>query len=215
MAMRIRLTYAKTAPLRYTGSLDMQRSWERTLRRAHLPVSHSQGFHPQARIHQASGLPLGFTSRAEIIDFWLDGDFSLDHIRSALEGAVPPGIELIELDSVLAQAPSIQSIPASTEYEVTFALPLAIEQIAEKVSAVLASEHLPRQRKEKQYDLRPLIEALEVSCAEEGDRTVLRMRLAAREGATGRPEEVLAELGLPIEGASILRTAFLLNPSAS
>jgi radical SAM-linked protein len=213
--MRIRLTYAKTASLRYTGSLDMQRSWERTLRRARLPVAHTKGFHPQARINQASGLPLGFTSRAEIIDFWLDGDFSLDQVRTALEGAVPPGIELIELASVLPQAPSIQSIPAAAEYEVTFASPLAKENIAEKVSAVLASEHLLRQRKEKQYDLRPLIEALVVDSAEDGHRTVLKMRLAAREGATGRPEEVLAELDLPIEGASILRTAFLLDPTAS
>jgi radical SAM-linked protein len=193
----------------------MQRSWERTLRRARLPVAHSKGFHPQARINQASGLPLGFTSRAEIIDFWLDEDFSLDTIRTALEGAVPPGIELIELASVSSQAPSIQSIPASAEYEVTFASPQAIEQIAEKVSAILASEHLPRQRREKEYDLRPLIEGLEMDCAEDSQRAVLKMRLAAREGATGRPEEVLAELGLPFEGASILRTAFLLDPTAS
>jgi hypothetical protein len=32
------------------------------------------------------------------------------------------------------------------------------------------------------------------------------MRLAARAGATGRPEEVLAELGIPMESARVERT---------
>jgi radical SAM-linked protein len=215
MAMRIRLTYAKTAPLRYTGSLDMQRSWERTLRRARLPVAYSQGFHPQPRINQASGLPLGFTSRAEIIDFWLDGDFSVDHVRDALHGAIPPGVELIEVVSIPSQAPSIQSITTSAEYEVALSSPVAIQQIAARIAEVLASEHLPRQRKEKHYDLRPLIETLELVCPEGSDGAFLTMRLAARPSATGRPEEVLAELGLPVEGANIQRTAMLLEPTAS
>jgi radical SAM-linked protein len=213
--MRIRLTYAKTATLRYTGSLDMQRSWERTLRRACLPVAYSRGFHPQQRINQASGLPLGFTSRAEMIDFWLDGDFSLDHVRSALEGAVPPGVELVEVITIPLQAPSIQSITVSSDYEVALAGPIEGERIAARIAEILASEHLPRQRKEKNYDLRPLIEALELVCPSAGFPATLKMRLAARPSATGRPEEVLLELGLPIDGASIQRTALLIDSSAA
>jgi radical SAM-linked protein len=214
MAMRIRLTYAKTAVLRYTGSLDMQRSWERTLRRARLPVAYTQGFHPQQRINQASGLPLGFTSRAEMIDFWLDGDFPLEQVRSALKGAVPPGVELIEVVTIPSQAPSIQSITSSAEYEVTLADPVEGDRIATRIAEILASEHLPRQRKEKNYDLRPLIEALELSCPDGNQPVMIKMRLAARPSATGRPEEVLLELGLSIEDASIQRTALLIDPGA-
>jgi hypothetical protein len=37
------------------------------------------------------------------------------------------------------------------------------------------------------------------------------MRLAARAGATGRPEEVLDALGIPMEAARIERTRLLLK----
>jgi hypothetical protein len=37
------------------------------------------------------------------------------------------------------------------------------------------------------------------------------MRLSAREGATGRPEEVLDVLGIPFEGTRIERTKLLFN----
>ncbi len=59
---RLRLTFAKTAAMRYTGHLDLHTTWERTLRRARLPLAYSQGFHPQPKIQLASALPLGFTS---------------------------------------------------------------------------------------------------------------------------------------------------------
>ena len=38
------------------------------------------------------------------------------------------------------------------------------------------------------------------------------MRLAARDGATGRPEELLDALGLPLETARIERTRLILKP---
>ena len=44
-------------------------------------------------------------------------------------------------------------------------------------------------------DLRPLVESLEILPADEQGRSRLSMRLAAREGATGRAELVLAALG--------------------
>jgi hypothetical protein len=59
LMQRIRIQYAKTEPLRYTGNLDMHRIWERTLRRARLTIAYSQGFHPQPRLNQACPLPLG------------------------------------------------------------------------------------------------------------------------------------------------------------
>ena len=37
------------------------------------------------------------------------------------------------------------------------------------------------------------------------------MRLAAREGATGRPEEVLDALGIPFEATRIERTRLILK----
>jgi hypothetical protein len=60
--------------------------------------------------------------------------------------------------------------------------------------------------------LRPLIEELEPASA----GTAVRMRLASREGATGRPDEVLLALGLDPTAAHIRRTRlFLRQPDRS
>jgi hypothetical protein len=57
------------------------------------------------------------------------------------------------------------------------------------------------------YDLRPLIERLEISAAEP---PALHMRLAAREGATGRPEEVLQAMGQDPASYRVERLALIL-----
>jgi radical SAM-linked protein len=209
--MRIRLIYAKTASLRYTGALDMQISWERTIRRARLPIAYTQGFHPQPRINQASALPLGFTSRCEMIDLWLETELPPDQIREALEPCLPPGIELVDLLTVPHQAASVQAITAAAEYQIEFIEPLpAPNTIQSQVERLLGADHLPRSRREKTYDLRPLIDALQIIAGEAGGEPMLWMRLAAREGATGRPDEVLAEMGIPMENTRIERTRLIL-----
>jgi hypothetical protein len=62
-------------------------------------------------------------------------------------------------------------------------------------------------RRGKTYDLRPLVEALEF----DPDRSLLRMRLSAREGAAGRPEEVLQALGCEEQQALAVRTELVLT----
>ncbi len=76
---------------------------------------------------------------------------------------------------------------------------------------MLEAPSLPRERRGKSYDLRPLIESLEFIPADGSSLPYLRMQLAAREGATGRPEEVLDVLGLPLEGTRIERTRLVLK----
>ena len=96
--MRIRLIFSKLEPMRYTGHLDLFRTWERTIRRAGLPLAYSQGFNSRPRINLASALPLGFTSCGEVMDMWLEEDQSLDKIKAALEGALPPGLRFSKID---------------------------------------------------------------------------------------------------------------------
>jgi hypothetical protein len=75
---------------------------------------------------------------------------------------------------------------------------------------LLNTETLPRERRGKAYDLRPLVEDLQVRQGE-NNRPVLYMRLAAREGATGRPEEVLSALDLDPSAFRVVRTALILH----
>ena len=114
---RVRIQYAKTEPLRYTGNLDIHKAWERTLRRSHLPMAYSQGFHPQPRLIQACPLPLGMISVAEVIDVWLDEDIPLDLVETALTRAVPPGIEMIHLHLAGLQEPALPTQVIASDYQ--------------------------------------------------------------------------------------------------
>jgi radical SAM-linked protein len=200
---RIRIQYAKTEPLRYTGNLDIHKIWERTLRRARLPVAYSQGFHPQPRLNQACPLPLGITSQAEIIDVWLNIDSAPADLMPDLERALPPGIELKSIDVAELNAPALQTQTRSAVYSAELKIDISPEELSARIQQTLASPQLPRQRRGKTYDLRPLIEDLRL----ENSRLV--MQLAAREGATGRPEEVLDQLGLQPHQARLERTQLL------
>jgi radical SAM-linked protein len=230
--MRLRITFAKTGALRYTGHLDLHKIWERTVRRAGLPLAYTRGFHPGPKIQLACALPLGFSSRAELVDLWLD-EAEGSVIRPTVEilqAAAPPGLTILEVTEVDARAPALQNLVISAEYEVTLLDPVDIADLSHKLSALMEAESLPRQRRGKSYDLRPLIEALALTPVPsltptplpKGEGQEVRevrvfMRVAAREGATGRPEEILDALGLPLEAAHIERIRLIFKteiPSA-
>lgn len=201
--MRIRITFQKLGALRYTGHLDLHKLWERAARRAELPLAYSQGFHPQPKMNIAAALPLGFSSRCEVLDMRLEHDIQLDGLVEKLQGTLPTGIQVTSVESVDERAPTLQTQVVSAEYEVSLAEADFGSEVKRKIESVLASESIVRLRREKEYDLRPLIEALDLL-----DGKIL-MKLAAREGATGRPEEVLDMLGIAFEDTRIERTRLI------
>jgi radical SAM-linked protein len=205
--MRIRITFAKTGALRYIGHLDLHRMWERVTRRAGLSLAYSQGFHPQPKIQLAAALPLGFSSRCELLDLWVEGEPDLSQLPAAIQVAVPPGLKILEVIGVDEKGPPLQTQVMSSEYTVT--LPADMGGLAQRLDAILKADTLPRERRGKAYDLRPLIENLELADSINEGNLHLFMRLSAREGATGRPEEVLDALNIPPDGALVERTRLI------
>jgi radical SAM-linked protein len=191
---RIRVAYTKGHPLRFTGHLDLQRLWERLLRRSGLPVRYSQGYHPRARLNLASALPLGFISDSELLDFWMNEPKPLPEVQAQLGAVAPPGMEILSVQEVALSEDSLQSRMHASEFSVTFFDPQDLEKLYKKVREFLALEEILRTRRKKTYDLLPLILQLEVSLMESSEPG-LWMRLLAEPGATGRPDEVLDELG--------------------
>jgi radical SAM-linked protein len=204
MTQRLRLTFAKTEAMRFTGHLDLHHTWERTFRRAGLPLAYSQGFNPHPRLNLASALPLGFTSECEVIDVWLEQELATKQVEEALRPALPPGLQLLDMQVVDEHKPALQSELEASEFCLT--LLEACPDLEGRCRAVLGSTSLPRHRRDKDYDLRPLIFSLQALPPSEEGKQRLFLRLAAREGATGRPEEVLAELGIQPESVRTHRT---------
>lgn len=207
--MRIRITFSKTNAMRYTGHLDLHQAWERTFRRAGLPLAYTQGFSPHPRLNLASALPLGFTGQSELLDAWLEKDLPLDLIFEHLRQASPPGISILEIIPIETQLPALQTLVQANQYTVTFLDP--VEQLEQRLQQLMAAETLPRRRREKDYDLRPLVFSLYLLPQDEAGRQVLFTSLSASEGATGRPEEILETLGIPPSTARFHRTRIILR----
>lgn len=207
--MRLRIQFSKTEAMRYTGHLDLHRAWERAFRRAGLPLAYSQGYHPQPRLNLAAALPLGFTSACEILDAWLSEEIPGDTVKAVLERALPPGIEINSIEEVEDRLPALQNQVLATEYIVT--MHEFLDHLDERLDELIKTTVISRERHGKTYDLRPLIEDLHRMPDDDQGYKRVFMRLTARSGATGRPEEVLAALDIPSETTRIHRTRLILE----
>jgi len=204
----MRVTFATGESVKYIGHLDLARAWERSLRRAGLPLSYSQGFHPQPRIQFAAALPVGFTGAAEVLDVYLGEELSAAKFLSQLEPALPLGICATTACPVPIEWPSLQSQVRRATYEVEVETNDADAAFRARIEEFLARPSAWRERrrgdKVARYDLRPLVETLSCRGAcELGQAFITEMR--SEPGATGRPDELLAELGLETAARRIRR----------
>jgi radical SAM-linked protein len=147
------------------------------------------------------------------MDMKLEHDISLEDLPTRLNKTLPSGLQVVEVEQVEERAPALQTQVVSAEYEVTLTESIDRSELKRKIDSVIESKSIARERRGKMYDLRHLIEELALQPSPsgrgdggEGQEVRVFMRLTAREGATGRPEEVLDVLGIPFEETRIERT---------
>lgn len=213
---RLRLVFAKKKPVKYISHLDLALAWERALRRAQMPLAYSQGFNPRPKMQFASGLPLGATGSAEIVDIILTESISPEEARTRIRPALPRGIQLQRVEEVPLKSPTLQQLLRQAEYRVVVEIDLPAELLAERIQALLgATEFIQtrRRRKKKEvFDLRPWLHDLRLEKVGEGE-VELWMRLTSGQFGNLRPEAVLEALGLGDRWAEIERTRLIFDDS--
>jgi radical SAM-linked protein len=211
---RLRLRFAKGEAIKYISHLDLARTWERVFRRAGLPVAYSQGFNPRPRFQIAAALPVGVTGQAELLDVWLTECLTPEEALPRLHPALPPGLDVAEVEEVELRAPSLQSQMRSAGYRAFVRTQEPENAIRIRIQALLDAPTLQRQRHHKgklqTYDLRPLIQALTVEPGEAGEQVLIMSLKASPQGA-GRPDQVLEALGLSLAPHTIERTNLCLE----
>ena len=208
---RLRIRFSKVGPTRYIGHLDLARTLERAFNRARLPIAYTQGFNKRPRMQLATALPLGFTSDCEMVDIWLQEAVDPAAAQVQLVARMAPGILVQEVVEVPISEPPLQTRTLDATYEVTLLQSVDDTELRRRVAALLAAATLPRERREKEYDLRPLIYELEVMPAADGSPR-LEMRLALQPSQTGRPDEVAQALQLDPRTIRVHRTRITLEP---
>ena len=201
---RLRLTYAKGEAVKFISHHDEFRLWERTLRRANLPLLYKQGFNPLPHIQFAAPLGAGFTGAQEPVDIILSPPVALEEVAARLRAKLPPGVALLSLEEVAPKASALANGIIGADYTILlYAAPgeLPAEMLETRIAAFLAQSVIWRKRERKgeayTYNLRPLIYELRYSgydAAAEEHRIFLRVQ--QRPGATGRPDEVVDALEL-------------------
>lgn len=204
---RVRIKFAKLENLRFIGHLDLQRLFERALNRTGLPLRYTQGFSPKIRINIASALPLGFISSAEVFDFWLNAPVDLQEIREKLQAALPKDLQILDIQEIPNQAPSLQASVYLSEYSITLPDTYAQNNIKAKLSHLLASETIPVERRGKTVDIRPMIK--EWALFSKDGSTVLHLQMDSSATSNGRPDELLKLLDIDPADVIIERTKLI------
>lgn len=118
---RLRLWFGKLGDMALVSHLDLVRLFDRAIRRAALPVSFSNGFHPSPRMAIASALPLGATSTGEIIDFELTKWIEPGEFQTRFAAQMPAGIPIYRVVEVDLKAPAVAKVMEKAAYQVAIA----------------------------------------------------------------------------------------------
>jgi len=212
---RVRIWYRVEGPLRYASVLEKGALWERLLRRAGMPLAYSHGFNPRPRLQLGTALPVGYASDCEVLDVFMRSRVDADAVPSMLAPQLPSGLWLSAAKEVPLRARAIQARQREAVYEVSVWDNIPGASLRERIQAFMASDSVPRERRKKgkivDYDLRPLV--LEIVLEDSDDaRHIMSMRVVAGNRGSGRPEEVLDELGLASHRYRIRRRQLVLAP---
>lgn len=190
----LRMKAKKTGRLRFLSHLETVKMLERSLKRAGVPLTFSQGFNPHANISFAAPLPVGTASQYEVVD--VDVEPSADPAALlAVQGEYfPQGFCL--LGAMLLDNPkALMKQVGASDYRISYADPVDPEAVREAVSDFLEKteymvERFTKKRRRQQVDIRSKVRALEWDSAS----AILFMRLDTGSHSNLKPLVLLEQI---------------------
>ncbi len=211
---RLRLVLSKKKQIKYISHLDLSLAWERALRRAEIPIAYSKGFNPRPKMQFASGLPLGTTGAAEILDIIVLNPLDPVQALAQISPALPMGIGIDTIEEVPLKSPALQALLRQADYRVVVETELLADELTKRIDDLLAAEKIiqirKRRQKQEEFDLRPMLHELQLGSVVAGDAQ-LSMRVTAGQFGNLRPEAVLKALGLAENWAELERTQLIFD----
>ena len=195
--MILRLQTTKVGKIRFASHRDIAKVWERSLRRAEIPLVYSEGFSPRPKIAFGLALPTGAESECEYLDFHLDDQkyetSNISSIPEVLNRVLPEGIAITGMVKMQSKYVSLQQSVTSTVWSIE--VKENIEEVHKWEELVLNSKELiiERTRKGKKVidDIRPYICDIEVQENALLKRPTIQAELKTQPRSL-RPSEFLA-----------------------
>ncbi|PSL06793.1 radical SAM-linked protein [Haloactinopolyspora alba] len=187
------MRFAKRGRMRFTSHRDFQRAFERALRRAHVPMAFSHGFTPHPKVSYLGASPTGAASEAEYLEVSVTQECDPEHIRSALDEALPDGFDVVDLVIAGPGALADRLQVSSWLLEMGGA---DVATVTDAVDGFLAAESVEVRRRTKNgtrtLDARAVLLHGDVT----GDDPVAVTAVIRHESPTVRPDEIMAGLRL-------------------
>ncbi len=207
---RLRIRFTKCGDLRWISHRDLQRVWERLLRRADLQLAFSQGFHPKPLISFPSALALGIEALDEVVELEILGVVDIAAIDQVLRREMPEGMELLELQALERALGKAKVLGAS--YRIEHQL-LDTSPLQARIQAIQQLPLLPIEREGKMISCETSDPFFELKI----EGTYFFFSLPNLAAGSIRPSELLAHVGLGHlleDGWTLQRTAVhLLEPN--
>ena len=115
---RFRVRFAKRDNQRLTSHIEVMTAFHRALKRANVPVLFTKGMHPRMKTSMSPPIPIGTASEAEFFEVEIKRPYDCDALRAALEGQLPEGLVINELEEVGYGAAAITAAMESMTWSV-------------------------------------------------------------------------------------------------
>lgn len=209
--LRAAVRFSRGPAAREMTHLESITAWDTALRSSGLALAQTEGPRPRSRFALAAPLPPGYTSEAEWLEVGLSEEVALEKVVSALNSCLPDGLQALEARMLEPNEPSLQSRLRFAEYRMLLGAGARASRLDAAIEGFFGRASTPWSEeidgKTKRFDLRALVDDLWLEQSEGG--VALGMRLDASTTGTGRPDSVLAGLGL--EPTSRHRTRLLFS----
>ena len=192
---KVRVRFAKRGRLRFLSHRDVARTVERAVRRAGIPVSHSQGFSPHPRLSWVGAAPTGAASEAEYTEIGLTRPVDPGELAAALDAALPEGLDV--LAAVAADGPPLAERIDASEWRIVLpaVAPADLERAVgalESAQAVVVERVTPSGRRE--VDVRGALVAIGVTEHVDDPDCAILTAVVRQTTPAVRPDDVLSAL---------------------
>ncbi len=118
--MKIRIKFKKYGNLKYIGHLDVQRFFQKAVRRAGIDVAYTTGFSPHQIMSFAAPLGVGLESNGEYMDMELNSFTDCQDIVTRQNQVSVEGIEILSAVVLPKEAGNAMASVAAAGYTVRF-----------------------------------------------------------------------------------------------
>lgn len=187
----VRLGFYKKGALQYISHLDLQRTFQRILSRAELPLWYTQGFNPHPKLVFGLPLPIGCESVCEMADIKLTRDMPAEDILARLHKATVDDLDFFACYPAERKFADIDG--ALYEYNIECEID---DEMLEKINRVLSNSPLTvlkhTKSGDKEVDIFPLIKNFKLEKLDSGLK--ITALLAAGSNQNLSPEYLLEAL---------------------